>query len=108
MTLIYALKDPITNCYLAKDDRLHPIITTTTRTFQKRDKALEVAKNINTYFSMAVEIKYKQTKQRVNVIDPDFKHFYYEWKQNRPLQVVPVIIEEFKELINDKGTNNDN
>ena len=98
MTIIYALKDTLSGEYLAKDDILRKL-STTTRVFQKKNKAHEVASNINTYFRMAAAyITFGQRNMRVNIIDPDFKRFYYEWKFNRPLEVVEVDIKEL--LIN--------
>ena len=98
MTIVYALKDTLSGEYLAKDDILRKL-STTTRLFQKRDKAHEIANDITTYFRIAVRyLTFGQRNMRINIIDPDFKRFYYEWKFNRPLEVVEVDIKEL--LIN--------
>lgn len=94
MTIIYALKDTLSGEYLAKDDILRKL-STTTRLFQKKNKAYKVASDIHTYFWMAVKLwTYGQRNARVNIADDKFKQFYHDWKFNRALQVVPVNIEE--------------
>ena len=94
MTIIYALKDNLSEGYLTKADTLQPL-STTTRTFQKQERAYKVANNINTYMWMLVkELTHGQRYARVNISSPEFNKQLYDRYNTRRLTVIPVTIEE--------------
>lgn len=96
MTIIYALKDNLSGEYLTKASTLQRL-STTTRTFQTKNRAQKVARDNRTYFWMAVnEFCAGQPKgYRVNISDEKFKKYVLKLQFDRPLEVVSVDIKEF-------------
>ena len=95
MTVIYALKDNLSGEYLTKADTLQRL-STTTRTFQKKEYAHKIAQDSRTYFWMAVkQWCYGQPRgYRVDVSSQEFKQYTFKLQFEHPLSVVPVDIRE--------------
>lgn len=94
MTIIWTLKDSLSGEYLTKADTLQRL-STTTRTFQKQDKARKVANDYHTYIWVAIkELSYGRRHYRVNISDKKFKDYVYKLFTERRFEPTQVSIHE--------------
>lgn len=90
MTTIYALKDSSTGMYLTKHNTFQEL-STTTRTFQTKEKAYKVARKESTYMWILVKkLTYGRRYARINISNENFKKRVRTILSNKPLQVVNV------------------
>lgn len=93
MTTIYALRDNLSGMYLTKHNTFQEL-STTTRTFQSKEKAYKVAKKESTYMWILIKrMTYGQRYARVNISDEYFKKRVRQMRTDETLQVVDVTIQ---------------
>ena len=97
MATVYAIQDTTTGLYLAKDDKFRPL-STTTRAFQRYNKASKVLHNYYTHMWAAVAELYSITGERVNISSKEFDNFVNSKDYINILKVVKIDINK-KELL---------